>query len=209
MTWLGRCSLQPAGISPPPATYFWLDPKVGKRSSPHCARPLAAPRGSLRCSELQGRPELAAFAALSPLRHAGRVRRVVCLSAHALGFLRCSAAQRGNPETRTAVRAAGCLAVGCSEFAVCAAEQRRRAARVPQARYPSGSRRLFEQSERSERSELLRGAGLRAAQGTRSRRRRASAVGRASLPPILHEQERRSPCGGRNPPRALTQCSKP
>ena len=28
-------------MAPPPATYFWLDPKVGKSSSPHCARPCA------------------------------------------------------------------------------------------------------------------------------------------------------------------------
>jgi hypothetical protein len=122
-------AVQRAGNSPPRATYFWLDPKVGKRSSPHCARPLAAPRGSLRCSKTgPGQNSLR-----SPSAHSAQTGWPSLMGGvpAARGPLFCAARRRRGaiPNTELSAR---CLqtasrgsAVGCWELPLCAAEQRK------------------------------------------------------------------------------------
>ena len=170
----GACSFGAArrGLQPlHPDPLFFAPPKKRgeKKGGPAAlARSACGQAGSLWCSTRGPRAELAALASLPPLKQAARVRSRCAPAAH--GPLVCAPRRRRRratansqqpnlePLTAGSERIAGCWGFGCSvSHPLCAAEEHSKPARVPQARIPSDSASLFEQSERSERREFWPG----------------------------------------------------
>jgi hypothetical protein len=130
----GVDAVQPAGdFAPRLATYFWLDPKVGKSSS-LLRSPLCFAKGFPALLEDRPRPELPTFASLTLVKHAGRARRVACLrhAGHSSALLGgadgeppAANSQQPAADNRTARRAAGCSAVRYSGLPLCAGEERK------------------------------------------------------------------------------------
>ena len=152
------------------------------------------------------RPELAAFAKLTPLRHAGRARsgsRTACAGPRALRF---SAATRGPPTAnsrtaRTATSASfpGCWQLGCWLFALRSCRAAQRLGARAQRASTSGPGRPFKRRERSERS------AFRPAAPSREQHRASPAAGRGQRSGrvffayfLAHEQESRSPAGAKS-----------
>jgi len=179
----GRCPLGARTVAVGPAGRLRCDARITRAA----ACPGACRRQGVRQAwdSPQGtvpRPgSLPPFAALNALRTSRRPRRSAASGGLPLALLRFSPRHK-SPPPGTAHRAgalvvfddachgsAGKAVVGCAPAATLrGAEERRARGRARAARAStSDSRRLFERSERSERSEFRRGPRDRAPQGSR------------------------------------------
>ena len=96
---LGRCARARGEVAPAGDLLSCSCKKGGKEHGPNCARPCAFGfRVPCAAQNPGARAELAAFATLTPLKQAARVRSRIAPAARAPGFLRCSAAQRGGTQ---------------------------------------------------------------------------------------------------------------
>ena len=203
-------------VSPRQASFFWLDPKETKRSSPHCARPSPSARGSRVCDQGRGRAETPCIR----FAHSGQT---VCPGqftkrAHARtpALAANPAAQRGSSQTQLSARclqsaarssAVGFGCLGSAPFAPPALAPRQ--GRAPQARHPSSSARLFDRSEQSERREFLAGPCLGVRAGYSLAQPRSERIRGLNFCLLLVQAKRRCGCRGAQPLRALGKRAQP
>jgi hypothetical protein len=229
---VGAPAVQPAGISSRQPTYFWLEPKVGKSSSPNCARPQPLAGGSLRCAKPgPGQNSLRSLRSLHSnklaepegkraWRHAGRSS---VLLGGAEGQPQTANIQAAELSARCLQSASGGPAAGCWAvrlLPLCPAEQRKNAgARAAGATRDLTSGSLSERSEpqanavssaRPPRSEQRR--------EPRSRRRRGERsaclifcllLDQAKRRPAAGTESRLGGAGGEAPLRAAPRKNKP
>ena len=190
--------------------------KKPKKSGPALRSPLAFGKGfpGLRPRQGSGRNSLRSLRSLRSNSLPGSVHEARCARTPALAAN--PAAQRGNPkQPNPAIRSLSAVSrlrfgIGCwgsAPFAPPALAPRQ--GRVPQARHPSSSARLFDRSEQRERREFLAGPWLGVRAGNPQPQAGGERIRGLNFCLLLVQAKRRCGCGGAQPLRALGKGTRP
>ncbi len=213
----GLCiSVEPAGSRPGSRVPFGLIQKEPKDQARTALAPCLRQGVPVFAAKAGVGQKLPAFASLIPVKQSARVSSRSALARAPLPWpqtrrRRGAAAKPSYPlavcsqPLEVRYSAVGCW--GAAPFAPPALAPRQ--GRVPQARHPSSSARLFDRSEQRERREFLAGPWLGVRAGNPQPQAGGERIRGLNFCLLLVQAKRRCGCGGAQPLRALGKGTRP